>query len=143
MATKLDDFATQWAAQRAAKLADAPAGKQGVVYSTKAGRVCPGCGQATAQCACKANAAKVAVASADGLVRVSFETKGRGGKAVTLVKGVGLNAQELEALGKKLKTACGSGGTVKDGAIEVQGDHVERVVAALKTQGFNVKRAGG
>ena len=147
MATKLDDFAAQWAAQRAAKLGDAPSGKQGVVYSTEAGRVCPGCGQPTAQCACKANAAKVVAvnlnANADGVVRVSRETKGRGGKAVTLVKGAALNAEELEALGKKLKTACGSGGTVKDGIIEVQGDHVERVVAALKARGFSAKRAGG
>ena len=143
MATRLDDFAAQWAAQRAAKLADAPAGKQGAVYSTEAGRVCSGCGQPAAQCACKANAAKVIAASLDGVVRVSRETKGRGGKAVTLVKGVALDAEALEALGKKLKTACGSGGTVKDGVIEVQGDHVERVVAALKAQGFNAKRAGG
>ncbi len=143
MATPLDDFAAQWAAQRAAKLTDAPAGKQGVVYTTEAGRICPGCGQPSAQCVCKANAAKLVGASVSGLVRVSRETKGRGGKAVTLVKGVALNAQELEALGKKLKTACGSGGTVKDGVIEVQGDHVERLVTWLKAQGFQAKRAGG
>ena len=142
MATKLDDFAAQWAAQRAAKLNNAPAGKQGVVYSTEAGRVCPGCGQPVAQCVCKAKAAQ-AVPATDGVVRVSRETKGRGGKAVTLVKGVALNAEELEALGKKLKATCGSGGTVKDGVIEVQGDHVERVVVALKAQGFNAKRASG
>jgi translation initiation factor 1 len=77
------------------------------------------------------------------IVRVSRETKGRGGKAVTLVKGISLPDNALEALGKQLKTACGSGGTVKDGIIEVQGDHCERIVALLNAQGFKAKRAGG
>ena len=77
------------------------------------------------------------------MVRVSRETKGRGGKAVTLVKGVLLDAAALAQLGKQLKAACGTGGTVKDGVIEVQGDHIERVMEALKKQGYTVKRAGG
>lgn len=79
----------------------------------------------------------------DGVLRVSRETKGRGGKAVTVVKGAALDAAGLAALGKQLRTLCGSGGTVKDGVIEVQGVHVERVIEALKTQGHTVKRAGG
>ena len=79
----------------------------------------------------------------DGIVRVSRETKGRGGKAVTLVKGVLVDSDQLEQLGKQLKTACGTGGTVKDGVIEVQGDHVEKVMAALQKLGHKVKRAGG
>lgn len=81
------------------------------------------------------------------VVRVSRETKGRGGKAVTLVKGITLADKDLDALGKQLKAACGSGGTVKDGAngrvIEVQGDHIDRVVALLNAQGYKAKRAGG
>ena len=82
-------------------------------------------------------------------VRVQRETKGRGGKAVTLVKGISLPDKELEALGKQLKAACGSGGTVKDGVIEVQGDHIDRIVALLKSHAeakalnWSVKRAGG
>ena len=76
-------------------------------------------------------------------MRVSRETKGRGGKAVTLVKGVLVDAEALADLGKQLKAACGTGGTVKDGVIEVQGDHVERVMQILKSQGHTVKRAGG
>ncbi|MDP2017707.1 translation initiation factor Sui1 [Hydrogenophaga sp.] len=112
----------------------------GLVYSTEAGRMCPVCRQPVAQCVCKQAAA---VPVGDGVVRVSRETKGRGGKAVTLVKGVALGAQDLGALGKQLKAACGSGGTVKDGVIEIQGDHVEKVMAALKAQGHTVKRAGG
>ena len=112
----------------------------GLVYSTEAGRMCPGCRQPVAQCVCK----QVAAAPVgDGVVRVSRETKGRGGKAVTLVKGLMLDADALLALGKQLKAACGSGGTVKDGVIEIQGDHIERVIAALKAQGHIVKRAGG
>jgi translation initiation factor 1 len=79
----------------------------------------------------------------DGIVRVSRETKGRGGKAVTVVRGVLLDGAGLTDLGKQLKTACGTGGTVKDGVIEVQGDHCERVVQILKAQGHTVKRAGG
>ncbi|NMM75204.1 translation initiation factor [Acidovorax sp. SRB_14] len=112
----------------------------GLVYSTEAGRMCPACRQPVAQCLCKA--AKP-VPAGDGTVRVSRETKGRGGKAVTLVKGVPLDEAGLVQLGKQLKAACGSGGTVKDGVIEVQGDHVERVLEALKKLGHRVKRAGG
>lgn len=112
----------------------------GLVYSTDAGRMCPDCRMPVAQCTCKL---QVAVPKGDGVVRVSRETKGRGGKAVTLVKGVLLDAAGLTELGKKLKNACGSGGTVKDGVIEVQGDHCERVVELLKAQGHTVKRAGG
>jgi translation initiation factor 1 len=112
----------------------------GLVYSTEAGRMCPACRQAVAQCVCSQRSA---VSAGDGVVRVSRETKGRGGKAVTLVKGLALDAVALAALGKQLKAACGSGGTVKDGVIEIQGDHIDRVMAALKAQGHAVKRAGG
>lgn len=112
----------------------------GLVYSTQAGRMCPACRQPVAQCVCRQVSA---LPVGDGVVRVSRETKGRGGKAVTLVKGVALDASGLSVLGKQLKAACGSGGTVKDGVIEIQGDHVERVMAVLKVQGHGVKRAGG
>ncbi len=79
----------------------------------------------------------------DGIVRVSRQTKGRAGKGVTLVHGLALDAAALSALGKQLKISCGSGGTVKDGVIEVQGDHCERVIEILRAKGFVVKRAGG
>ena len=78
-----------------------------------------------------------------GIVRVSRETKGRAGKGVTLVKGLALDAAALAQLGQQLKAACGSGGTVKDGVIELQGQHCERVIELLKAQGHTVKRAGG
>lgn len=79
----------------------------------------------------------------DGIVRVSRETKGRAGKSVTLIKGLSLDELSLAQLSKRLKAACGSGGTVKDGVIEIQGDHCARVIEYLNKQGWVVKRAGG
>lgn len=113
----------------------------GLVYSTDGGRMCPGCRQRLAQCACRT--ASAAAPSGDGIVRVSRQTKGRAGKVVTQIKGLALDAAALTALGKQLRAACGSGGTVKDGVMEIQGDHVDRVVAALKAQGLSSQRAGG
>jgi translation initiation factor 1 len=110
-----------------------------LVYSTETGRICPDCRQPLAACACKSKP----VILGDGVVRVSRQTKGRGGKSVTLVKGLALDAAALAALGKQLRTACGSGGTVKDGVIEIQGDHCELVLETLKKLGHNPKRAGG
>lgn len=79
----------------------------------------------------------------DGVVRVSRQTKGRNGKDVTVIKGLALEPTALALLGRQLKTACGCGGTVKDGIIEVQGDHCDRVIESLRQQGWSVKRAGG
>ncbi|CAH0187147.1 hypothetical protein SRABI118_01398 [Massilia sp. Bi118] len=111
----------------------------GLVYSTETGRMCPDCRQPLAACACEAKPVIVG----DGVIRVSRQTKGRGGKCVTLVKGVALDAVALAALGKQLRTACGSGGTVKDGVIEIQGDHCDLVMETLKKLGHDPKRAGG
>ena len=112
----------------------------GLVYSTEGGRMCPACRRPLAACACAAAAAP----RGDGVVRVSRESKGRGGKTVTLVRGLALGPDALAALAKRLRSACGSGGTVKDGVIEVQGDHADRVVALLQAEGVGlVKRAGG
>ena len=113
----------------------------GLVYSTDGGRMCPTCRRPVAQCSCRHAAAAVPVS--DGTVRVQRETKGRGGKAVTVVRGVPVDAAALVKLGQELKAACGSGGTVKDGVVEVQGDHVDKVMALLQQRGLRVKRAGG
>ena len=113
----------------------------GLVYSTEAGRMCPACRRPIAQCSCSSAAALVP--PADGIVRVQRETKGRGGKAVTIVRGAPVDAAGLVKLGQELKASCGSGGTVKDGTIEVQGDHVEKVMALLLQRGWKVKRSGG
>ena len=112
----------------------------GLVYSTDSGRMCPGCRQPVAQCQC---ASQRAIPAGDGIARVQRETKGRGGKAVTIVRGLALDAEPLAVLAKRLKAACGSGGTVKDGQVEVQGDHCDKVVAFLQAEGFKVKRSGG
>jgi len=111
----------------------------GLVYSTEGGRMCPACRRPLAQCACTA----APVAPTDGVVRVSREKQGRGGKTVTVVRGLGGDAEALAAYGRKLRSACGSGGTTKDGVVEVQGDHVERVIALIQADGRTVKRAGG
>ncbi len=107
-----------------------------LVYSTDGGRMCPGCRLTLAQCACKARTAP----AGDGVVRVSLQTKGRGGKSVTIVKGLALDALALALLGKQLRTACGCGGTTKDGVIEVQGDHCALVIATLTKHGHVAKR---
>lgn len=101
--------------------------------------MCPECRRPLVECICAVNAKIMG----DGDVRVSRQTKGRGGKSVTLIKGLALDATALALLGKQLRTACGSGGTVKDGVIEVQGDHCETVMEALKKQGHHPRRSGG
>ena len=111
----------------------------GLVYSTEGGRMCPACRQPLAQCTCKRAAAPVG----DGNVRVWRETGGRGGKAVTVVRGLALPPDALARLAQQLKAACGSGGTVKEGTIEIQGDHADKVVALLQAHGHRAKRAGG
>jgi translation initiation factor 1 len=114
----------------------------GLVYSTDGGRMCPACRQPLTACLCAQSTRRAP--PGDGVVRVSRQSKGRGGKTVTLIRGLALDADALAALGKRLRGACGSGGTVKDGVLEVQGDHAERVIAWLLAEGFaNVKRAGG
>ncbi len=79
----------------------------------------------------------------DGIVRLFRESKGRGGKPVTLVKGLALTAEELKPLAKKLKQVCGTGGTIKQDVIEIQGEQREKIKAFLEQQGFRVKISGG
>ena len=112
----------------------------GLVYSTESGRMCPACRQAIALCVCKQTQQPI---KTDGIVRVGLDSKGRGGKSVTVIKNVPLDSAELALLGKQLRSACGSGGTTKEGVIEVQGDHRETVVQALEKLQFKVKRVGG
>jgi len=102
--------------------------------------MCPDCRKPVAACVCRKNSS---VPASDGIVRVSLEVKGRKGKEVTVIKGLALDEPALTQLGKQLKTACGAGGTVKDGVIEVQGDHCDVVIDTLKKQGWVVKQAGG
>jgi translation initiation factor 1 len=79
----------------------------------------------------------------DGVVRVRREVSGRRGKTVTVIAGLPPDPDALRALAAELKRRCGTGGSVKDGAIEIQGDHRDVLVAELEQRGFRVKRAGG
>ena len=112
-----------------------------LVYSTDGGRTCPQCRQALAACRCAA--AQAQQLRGDGRVRVGRESGGRGGKTVTAVRGLALTDAQIAELGKRLRSACGTGGTAKDGVIEIQGDHVERVLALLLKEGHAAKRTGG
>ena len=111
-----------------------------LVWSSEAGRICPGCGKAAASCSCSKSVTRPA---GDGIVRVRRESKGRGGKTVTVVTGATGDDAALKVLAGELKRRCGSGGTVKDGVIEIQGDFCDLIVAELARRGFNAKRAGG
>ena len=110
------------------------------VYSTEHGALCSTCGKSKASCVCRKQRA---VPAGDGIVRVQRETKGRKGKGVTVITGLGLEPDGLRTLAKHLKQQCGTGGTVKNGTIEIQGDHRDTVVNTLSAQGYTVKRAGG
>jgi translation initiation factor 1 len=113
-----------------------------LVYSTDSGRVntCPTCGQPYYQCRCDQQSTSK---KSDGIVRVMRDRKHRGGKTVTVITGVPASNEVITTLAQQLKKLCGSGGTVKDGVIEIQGDHCEKVQAKLSELGYTVKRAGG
>ena len=114
-----------------------------LVYSTESGRVttCPTCGLPYKNCRCSQSTQ--ATRKSDGIVRVMRDRKGRGGKTVTVIDGVIGNEAELTTLAQQLKKLCGSGGAVKDGNIEIQGDHCDKVMAKLTALGYKVKRVGG
>ncbi len=114
-----------------------------LVYSTDGGRVstCPTCGQPYKQCRCEQPAEPGR--KSDGIIRVSRDKKQRKGKTVTLITGIPGSESEITALAQQLKKLCGSGGTVKDGNVEIQGDHCDKVITKLTALGYKVKRAGG
>lgn len=128
-----------------------------VVYSTGLGRRCAECRRALESCSCRKGArvdpaalrASAAAASAqpvgskDGVVRVGRQTQGRGGKGVTVITGLPLAGADLEKLARELKQRCGSGGTVRDGVVEIQGEHRDTLVAELTKRGYAAKRSGG
>ena len=122
-----------------AKKASSLAALGGLVYSTDSGRHCPDCGKPVDACICK----QTVIPQGDGIARVRRESKGRGGKTVTTISGVPLEAEALKDLAAALKRRCGTGGALKDGVIEIQGDHVELLLAELNKQGFKAKKSGG
>lgn len=122
-----------------AKKASSFAGLGGLVFSTDAGRHCPDCSQPVDACTCS----RTTLPEGDGIARVRRETKGRGGKTVTTITGVPLAEEPLKELASALKKRCGCGGSLKDGVIEIQGDHVELLLAELIKRGFKAKKSGG
>jgi translation initiation factor 1 len=102
--------------------------------------LCPKCHQLKKTCTCKS---EVPAPSKSIVVRVGRETKGRGGKGVTIISDLPLDERGLTELATKLKTRLGTGGTVKDGRIEIQGDHRDRIVAEIEAMGYRAKRSGG
>lgn len=118
-----------------------------VVYTTGPGRLCPECARPVADCRCRRSRPAQPASSVpkgDGIVRVGRQTQGRKGKGVTVITGLPLSGDALEELATRLKKRCGSGGTVTDaGAIEIQGDHRDALVAELGRLGYTARRSGG
>ncbi len=114
----------------------------GLVYSTEFGKMCPGCNKPIAKCVCQKKQSQ-SIPKNDGIVRLMRETKGRKGKGVILITGVPLNNDGLKKLAKSLKQKCGSGGSLKNGVIEIQGDHRDVLGKELSRLGYKVKRTGG
>ena len=110
------------------------------VYSTDQGRICPSCNQAKTSCRCKAAAVQD---KGDGIIRIRRETKGRKGAGVTIIDGLVLEASEMKKLVKKIKQNCSSGGAIKGGSVEIQGEHRESIKALLEKSGYTVKLSGG
>lgn len=111
-----------------------------LVYSTETNNVCTVCGKQLRKCSC---AKKAESLPQDSFVYLSREVKGRNGKAVTLIRGLSLSGEELKEFAKKIRKLCGSGGTVKQAVIEIQGDHRDKIEQYFNTEGIKVKRSGG
>lgn len=114
-----------------------------LVYSSESS-ICPGCHKPLRKCKCRlvqdnGNPRQVV----DPPIRISRESKGRKGKGVTLISGLEMSEADLKSLAKKLKALCGSGGTVKNATIEVQGDHRDQIKLELDKHFKNVKLSGG
>lgn len=122
-----------------AKKTTSLAGLGGLAYSTDSGRHCPDCSKPVDACICK----QTIIPEGNGIARVRRESKGRGGKTVTTITGVPLAEAELKELASALKRRCGTGGALKDGVIEIQGEHVQLLMDELIKRGFKAKRSGG
>ena len=122
--------------------------KSRLVWSSESGRICPECGKPVSSCACKkkkkSNADKpLRNYPADGIIRIMRETKGHKGKTVTVIGNIPIKDSELKEFAKKLKARCGTGGSIRDGEILIQGDHREAILDEITRQGYKVKLAGG
>ena len=103
-------------------------------------RMCPDCGKPVSACIGRQ---KNTPPKSDGIVRIGRETKGRKGKGMAIITGVPLHPEGIKNLARELKQTCGTGGTVKNGIIEIQGDHRDLLVEELEKHGWPVKRSDG
>ena len=119
-------------------------GNSRLVYSTETGQICKACQKPVSECICKKKKSRPPTSlKTDGIIRVQREVKGRRGKTVTTVSGFQITADELKHLAAQLKRRCGTGGSVKDGIIIIQGDHRDGLLSELKNQGYTAKLSGG
>lgn len=123
------------------------AGNERVVWTTGAGQIryCSRCGKPEGECRCREerHMGNAPAAPRDGLVRLSLDRKQRRGKAVTIIAGLPGDLAQLTALAQEFRRLCGAGGSLKDGNIELQGDHRDKVEARLVALGHKTKRVGG
>ena len=122
--------------------------KSRLVWSSESGRICPECSKPVSSCSCKKKKNNTPQKTAgnysdDGVIRIMRETKGHKGKTVTVIGNAPFNESELKEFAKKLKARCGTGGSVKDGDIIIQGDHRQVILDELIRRGFKAKLAGG
>ncbi|TBR38547.1 translation initiation factor [Marinomonas agarivorans] len=113
--------------------------KSNLVYSTDSSQLCSACQEYKPNCQCDQKEQVLG----DGKVRLLLETKGRKGKGVTVITGLAMTEAELKQFAKQLKAACGTGGAVKAGNIEIQGDNRDKLLDLLSKKGIHAKKAGG
>jgi len=119
-----------------------------LVYSSASGRICPECGNPVSTCICKKGKDSITEKNTrrfpdDGIIRIIRETKGHGGKTVTIIGNIPIDNNRLKELAKQLKNRCGTGGTIKDSEIIIQGDHRQVILEELAKQGYRAKISGG
>jgi translation initiation factor 1 len=119
-----------------------------LVYSSGSGRICPECGNPVSSCTCKKKKEAKTEKNTrrfpdDGIIRIIRETKGHCGKTVTIISNIPIDNNRLKELAKQLKNRCGTGGTLKDNEIIIQGDHRQTILEELTKQGYRAKIAGG
>ncbi len=111
----------------------------GLVYSTENGKHCPGCSLPVNECTCSEAEEVARLSSLDGTVRIRYETKHRKGKGVTIISGIAMRQEDLKTYAQRLKKRCGTGGAVKNGVIEIQGDHRQLLKSLLEIDGYDIK----
>ena len=122
--------------------------KSKLVWSSESGRICPECSKPVSSCSCKKKKDNKIKKPArnypdDGIIRIMRETKGHKGKTVTVIGNTPFKNRDLKEFAKKLKILCGTGGSIKNDEIFIQGDHRQVILSEIIKQGYKAKLAGG